>query len=62
MHHWARYLLLHPRRLAEIGIVQQKRTPPPELTLPAAVALLTFGRRAMPDNIDPLAVGAVQHL
>src|SRR5712692_1553918 len=55
-------LLLHLRRLADISIVQQKRAPTAESTLPAAVALLAFSRRAVPDNIGPLAIGAVQHL
>src|SRR6266404_9497155 len=55
-------LLLHLRRLADIGIIQQKRAPTAESTLPAAVALLAFRRHAMPDNIGPVAIGAVQHL
>jgi hypothetical protein len=33
-------LLLHPRRLPDIGVVQQKRMPAAESTLSAAVALL----------------------
>jgi hypothetical protein len=37
--------LLHLRQLADISIVQQKRAPTAESTLPAAVALLAFSRR-----------------
>src|SRR5262245_35849547 len=55
-------LLLHLKRVGDITIVQQNRTPTAESTLPAAVALLAFSRRAVPDNIGPLAIGAVQHL
>src|SRR5688572_17327650 len=55
-------LLLHLRGLADIGVIQQKRTPTAESARPASVALLAFRRGAMPDNIGPLAIRAVQHL
>ncbi len=48
--------------VAGVGIVEQEGAPPSLSALPAAVALLAFKRRTMPDNIGPLAVGAVQHL
>ena len=55
-------LLLDLRRLPGVGILQEKRTPTPQETFPAPVALLPFRRHPMLDNIDPLAIGAVQHL
>jgi hypothetical protein len=55
-------LLLDVRRLPGVGIFQEKRTPTPQETLPAPVALLPFGRRAMSHNIRTLALGTMQHL
>jgi hypothetical protein len=55
-------LLLDRRRLPSVGILQQKGTPTPLKARPAPIALLTFRRQPMLHNIDPLAIGAVQHL
>ena len=55
-------LLLDLRSLASITILQEKRPPTPQETLPAAVALLAFQGRAMSHNIRTLAGGTMQHL
>ena len=55
-------LLLDLRRLPSVGILQEKRPPASQATLPAAVTLLAFSRRAMAHNIRPVAVGTMQHL
>ena len=55
-------LLLHLRRLAGVGIVEEKGPSTPLEAGTAAIALLAFRRQPMLDNIDPLAIGAVQHL
>src|SRR5712691_11009219 len=51
-----------PTPLKHLRIFQEKRTPTPQETLPAPVALLAFRRRAMAHNIRALAVGTMQHL
>ena len=55
-------LLLDLRRLTGVGIRQEERSPAPQETLPAPVALFAFRRRAMSHNICALAVGAMEDL
>jgi hypothetical protein len=55
-------LLLDRRRLPGVGIVEQKGPPTSLETRTTPIPLLAFRRQPMPDNIDPLAIGAVQHL
>ncbi len=55
-------LLFDLRRLTGVAILQQKGTSTPFEARPAPIALLTFRRHTMLDNINPLAIGAVQHL
>src|SRR5262252_972046 len=45
-----------------LGIFQQKGPSTPLETRTAPIALLAFRRQPMLDNINPLAIGAVQHL
>src|SRR5262245_62083496 len=61
MHGHVDDLLLDVRRLAGIGVLPEERA---SMTWarPASVALLAFGRGAMPDDIAPLAVGTVEHV
>ena len=55
-------LLLDLRRLTGVALLQQKGTSTPLEARTAPIALLAFRRQTMLDNIDPLAIGAVQHL
>jgi hypothetical protein len=55
-------LLLDLRGLTGVAILQQKRAPTAFSTLSAAIALLAFRRFAMSDEVDSLAIGAVEHL
>jgi hypothetical protein len=55
-------LLLDRRRLSGIGILEEKGPPAPLAACSAPIALLAFRRQPVPDNIDPLAIGALQHL
>jgi hypothetical protein len=54
-------LLLHVRRLPGVGLFQEKR-PSAIRTRPAPIPLLTFRRRAMPDDISPVPVWTMQRL
>ena len=62
IHRHIHNLLLDGRRLTGVGILQEKRAPAPLKALPAAIPLLALRRRAMPDDIGPMAIGTVQHL
>ena len=50
-HYHLNDLLCDLRRLSDVGILQEQRTPTPQETLPAPVALLAFQGRAMSHNI-----------
>ena len=54
-------LLFHPRCMTGVCVIQQKRAPFACVVL-AAIALLPLARRAMSDDIGPLAVRAMQDL
>jgi len=55
-------LLLHLRGWSRVGILQEKRPPASQATLPASIPLLAFSGHAMAYNICPVTVGTMQHL
>src|SRR5262249_31094762 len=55
-------LLLHLRGWSRVGILQEKRPPASQATLPASIPLLAFSGHAMANNICPVTVGTMQHL
>jgi hypothetical protein len=50
------------RRWPGVGLLQEKRTPTPQKTLPAPVARLPVRRRALSHQIRTLAIGTMQHV
>ena len=52
-------LLLHLRGWPRVGLLQEKRLPASQATLPAAVPLLAFSGHAMAHNIRPVAGGTM---